>query len=82
MNAIEHAPDGTRREWNGAAATVTAYDADGTITDTRPFTAQEEALYPATDDLLPGAPDLPTLAGQVTQLNDAVQMLILNALGV
>lgn len=80
--AEEYLADKSRHVWDGDSGTFTEYAPDGTIVASRPLTAEEA------NDVPPGRPspsiqlpDLPTLADQVTQLNDAVQLLILTTLG-
>lgn len=52
--------------------TVTTFGPDGTPLDVQTIDLPD----------LPTAPDLPTLADQVAALNDAVNLLILAALGI
>lgn len=54
-----------------ATSTLTTFDADGNQISVESIDVPDA----------PTAPDLPAIADQVSQLNDAVQMLILNALG-
>lgn len=74
-------PDGSRHDWDGLTATFTEYAANGSVVLTRPFTAAEAVAYPPVDPAA-ATPDLPTLADQITVLTDAVNLLILNSLGV
>lgn len=56
---------------------------DGVLSETRPATPEEASNFgPSLPvGLVVPSVDLPTLADQVTQLNDAVQLLILTTLG-
>lgn len=73
------APAENQRElWDSDAGTYTAFDVDGTVLEERPLTDAELAFMNAA---VTAEPDIVTLANQVSDLTDAVNQLIINALG-
>lgn len=77
-SGIQYQTDGSFYFWNAPTATYSECGPDGTVRTSRPFTPAEVAAYPPDD---PSAVDLLTVADQVTQLTDAVNLLILSQLG-
>lgn len=77
LDHIENWPNGTRKEWIGAAGTYTEYGPDGDVITTRPLTAEElgQLTYEPTPAL-----DIVSIANNLAALTEAVDFLIINAL--